>query len=86
MDKSGKAAELLRNGNVKVRASTDNAVYFDVESRNGKVYDVFYIRYRNKWSCTCMGFALKLDCYHILACRKHVEIRGGLDGMPRMRN
>lgn len=81
MTKGEKARYLLEHGRVKLKVETNNAIYFDV--MDNKVRDVYYIKYRDHWSCApCTHSALKLTpCSHILACQLFIKLREDLHGM-----
>lgn len=64
-----KANKILRDGEVKLKATTDSAMYFEV-----KGYRV--IRRLRKWSCTCVSGSLwnvGSECSHVVACRKFLK-------------
>ena len=65
MSKWKRAKKLVDEGNVELDIDADNAVHFKV-GRHFVIYD----KRRDRWSCTCMWFSMKLtDCSHIIACK-----------------
>ena len=67
---------LVTNKKIKIDIETGNVVYFTVEKSKDRKYDVCFMKFLDKWSCTCRHFSLKVTpCSHIKACQEFYNKR-----------
>ena len=64
-----KAENFVKNGEVSLDFETSGFIYFTVK----RLYDVYYDKARNRWSCTCehgsiWRFGKEEICSHIKSC------------------
>ena len=60
---------LNKQGKVKKDLENDRRTFFTIETKNGDK-SIIFDKVKNKWSCDCQFFSLKLsDCSHIKAAK-----------------
>jgi hypothetical protein len=71
-----KAAELLRDGKIKLEATGGRAIYFSVEGET-ESHQVSFEPAKKSWSCDCKYTSVHpgRECSHIIAARLFLRAR-----------